>query len=61
MISVTGLNHVVLYVRELDRSVNFYKSISGFEEVVSLHGMMAFLRAADSTNYHDLGLIALGF
>lgn len=60
MISVTGLNHVVLYVRNLERSVEFYKSIFGFEEVARRHGMMAFLRASGSTNHHDLGLVALG-
>jgi catechol 2,3-dioxygenase-like lactoylglutathione lyase family enzyme len=27
MIPVTGLNHAVLYVRELNRSVGFYKSV----------------------------------
>ena len=60
MIPVTGLNHVVLYVRELERSVDFYKSIFGFEEVARLRGMMAFLRAKGSKNHHDLGLVALG-
>ena len=60
MISVTGLNHAVLYVRELERSLNFYKSVFGFEEVTRLHGKMGFLRAAGSSNHHDLGLIELG-
>lgn len=60
MIPVTGLNHAVLYVRELKRSVEFYKSVFGFEEVAT-RGMMAFLRASGSTNHHDLGLIALGY
>lgn len=60
MISVTGLNHVVLYVRNLERSVEFYKSIFGFEEVARRHRMMALLRAAGSKNHHDLGLVALG-
>ena len=61
MISVTGLNHVVLYVRNLERSVQFYKSIFGFKEVARMHGRMAFLRAAGYTNHYDLGLVALGF
>ena len=60
MIPVTGLNHAVLYVRELERSVEFYKSVFGFEEVSRLHGTMAFLRVKGSRNHHDLGLIALG-
>jgi len=60
MIPVTGLNHAVLYVRELERSVQFYQSVFGFEEVAILPWRMAFLRAAGSSNHHDLGLIALG-
>ncbi len=60
MISVASLNHAVLYVRDLERSVQFYRSIFGFQEVARMQGMMAFLRAAGSTNHHDLGLIALG-
>lgn len=60
MIPVTGLNHAVLYVRSLERSVQFYKSVFGFEEVARMQGRMAFLRAAGSSNHHDLGLLALG-
>lgn len=60
MIPVTGLNHAVLFVRSLSPSVNFYQSVFGFEEVSRIHDQMAFLRAAGSTNHHDLGLIALG-
>ncbi|HWQ28794.1 MAG TPA: VOC family protein, partial [Dehalococcoidia bacterium] len=30
---VTRLNHAVLYVRDLDRSVLFYKTVFGFEEI----------------------------
>lgn len=60
MIPVTGLNHAVLYVRELNRSVDFYKSVFGFEEVDRMNGRMAFLRAKGSRNHHDLGLLALG-
>ena len=60
MISVTNLNHVVLYVRDLKRSVEFYKSVFGFVEVAQMHGKMAFLRAVGSQNHHDLGLAALG-
>lgn len=60
MIPVTRLNHAVLYVRELERSLNFYTSVFGFTEVDRLHGQLAFLRAAGSDNHHDLGLVALG-
>jgi catechol-2,3-dioxygenase len=60
MIPVTGLNHAVLFVRDLERSLTFYKTVFGFEEVDRLMGQMAFLRAAGSSNHHDLGLMALG-
>jgi len=60
MIPVTRLNHAVLYVRDLDRSVAFYQETFGFEEIAREGGMMAFLRAAASENHHDLGLMAVG-
>lgn len=59
-IPVRRLNHAVLYVRDLDRSVDFYKRAFGFEEVAREGGVMAFLRAKDSPNHHDLGLLAVG-
>ena len=59
-IPVTRLNHAVLFVRDLDRSVEFYREAFGFEEIARERGMMAFLRARDSDNHHDLGLMAVG-
>ncbi len=60
---VTRLNHAVLYVSDVDRSVAFYRDVLGFEPV----GMVpdgfrgaAFLRAPASTNDHDLGLFEIG-
>ncbi len=60
MVSVMRLNHAVLYVRELDRSVTFYQKAFGFEEVARSGETMAFLRAGGSSNHHDLGLMAVG-
>ncbi len=60
MIPVRRLNHAVLYVRDLDVAVGFYKRAFGFEEIAREGGQMAFLRAANSTNHHDLGLMAVG-
>jgi catechol-2,3-dioxygenase len=60
MIPVARLNHAVLFVRDLDRSVDFYSRAFGFEEVARERGMMAFLRARGSANHHDLGLLAVG-
>ena len=59
-IPVARLNHAVLYVRDLDRSVSFYKEAFGFEEVSRIRGAMSFLRAAGSDNHHDLGLARVG-
>jgi catechol-2,3-dioxygenase len=59
-IPVARLNHAVLYVRDLDRATEFYRNAFGFEEIAREGGMMAFMRAADSTNHHDLGLMAVG-
>jgi len=59
-IAVARLNHAVLYVRDLDRSVDFYRRVFGFEEISRIRGFMAFLRAAGSSNHHDLGLAAVG-
>src|ERR1700730_6200604 len=59
MIPVRRLNHAVLYVSDLERSVDFYQRLFGFE-VIAREGPMAFLRARGSSNHHDLGLLALG-
>jgi catechol-2,3-dioxygenase len=58
-IAVGRLNHAVLYVRDVERSLDFYKRAFGFEEI-GREGPMAFLRAAGSSNHHDLALFAVG-
>ena len=59
-IPVARLNHAVLYVRDLDTAVDFYKSVFGFEEVSRIRNFAAFLRSATTDNHHDLGLFAVG-
>ena len=59
-IPVQRLNHAVLYVRDVDRSVAFYERAFGFQVVDGMAGRAAFLRAAGSDNHHDLGLFAVG-
>jgi catechol-2,3-dioxygenase len=54
--SVRRLNHAVLYVSHLSRSVNFYRETLGFEIATEIPGRAAFLRAAGTSNDHDLGL-----
>jgi catechol-2,3-dioxygenase len=60
MTRITRLNHAVLYVSDLERSVGFYKQTFGFEEIAREGGRMAFLRAAGSANHHDLALMGMG-
>jgi catechol-2,3-dioxygenase len=57
--AVKRLNHAVLYVRDVDRSVRFYEEALGFTVAVQLPGA-AFLKVPDSHNDHDLGLFAIG-
>ena len=60
---VTRLNHAVLYVSDVRRSVDFYRSVLGFEPItMPPDGFVgaAFLRASGSTNDHDLGLFEIG-
>jgi catechol 2,3-dioxygenase-like lactoylglutathione lyase family enzyme len=60
--AIHRLNHAVLYVRDVRRSVEFYRDVLGFtpiEGMAELRGA-AFLRAPDSTNDHDLGLFEVG-
>jgi catechol-2,3-dioxygenase len=56
---VHRLNHAVLYIRDVDRSVAFYRDALGFRVVNEFPGA-AFLQAPGSTNDHDLGLFEIG-
>ena len=58
--AIHRLNHAVLYVRDVERSVAFYTEVLGFEVVSAMGAQAAFLRAAGSTNDHDLGLFGIG-
>jgi catechol-2,3-dioxygenase len=57
------LNHAVLFVRDIERSVAFYRDILGFRLLdltpENFRGA-AFLQAPASTNDHDLGLFEIG-
>lgn len=57
---VTRLNHAVLFVRDVARSTAFYRDVLDFRVVHELGAKAAFLRAAASTNDHDLGLFRIG-
>ena len=57
--AIHRLNHAVLYVRDVERSVAFYGDVLGFTTITAFPGA-AFLRAPASTNDHDLGLFQRG-
>ena len=60
---ITRLNHAVLYVSDIERSVAFYRDVLGFRVLNVLpegFSGAAFLQAPGSTNDHDLGLFEVG-
>jgi catechol-2,3-dioxygenase len=60
-IAPVRLNHAVLFVAELDRSVRFYTDTFGMELVArEPRANAAFLRLPRSGNHHDLGLFGVG-
>ena len=59
MLQPLRIGHVVLKVRDLDRSLAFYRDLLGFRVVSELSNVMIFL-AADSQNHHDLALLRVG-
>ena len=59
---ITRLNHAVLFVSDVTRSVAFYRDVLGFAPIASMAELpgAAFLQAPGSTNDHDLGLFEIG-
>ena len=59
---IQRLNHAVLFVRDVARSVAFYRQALDFTVIAGGDEFpgAAFLRASGSTNDHDLGLFQLG-
>ena len=59
---ITRLNHAVLFVRDVQRSIAFYTEVLGFRVVpMTPSGFdAAFLQAPGSSNDHDLGLFGVG-
>jgi catechol 2,3-dioxygenase-like lactoylglutathione lyase family enzyme len=58
--SITRLNHMVLYVRDAQRSASFYHDVLGFSVVEQYGDRAVFMRASGSNNHHDLGLFGVG-
>ncbi|QIX27253.1 VOC family protein [Nocardioides sp. JQ2195] len=60
-IPAVRLNHAVLYVADLERSIAFYQAAFGTEIVArEPRANAAFLRMPRSGNHHDLGLFGVG-
>jgi catechol-2,3-dioxygenase len=57
---VTRMNHAVLYVREVARTVAFYRDVLDFRVQYEVPDRAAFLQAPASTNDHDLGVFQIG-
>jgi catechol-2,3-dioxygenase len=60
MMKVRKVNHAVLRVRDLDRSLAFYHDVLGLDPIARNGNVMAFMRAAGSSNHHDLGFFRVG-
>ncbi|PYN38183.1 MAG: glyoxalase [Candidatus Rokuibacteriota bacterium] len=58
-INPKGVGHVVLKVRDLDRSARFYREVIGLKEVARYRGRMVFF-SATGANHHDLALLEVG-
>jgi len=60
-IAAVRLNHAVLFVADLERSLRFWTEAFGMEIVTrELRADAAFLRLPRSGNHHDLGLFGIG-
>ncbi len=59
---VKELGHLVLYVRDLERSRRFYRDVLGWREITPASGEMPFPASAFSSGrtHHELLLIAVG-
>ena len=59
--SPVRLNHAVLFVSDLERTVHFYTDTFGMDVIArEPRANAAFLRLPRSCNHHDLGLFGVG-
>jgi catechol 2,3-dioxygenase len=59
MLQPVRIGHVVLKVRDLDRSLAFYRDLLGFRVSSEMSNVMIFLTATGES-HHDLALLRVG-
>ena len=59
MVKPRQLGHIVLRVRDLDRSKQFYTDVLGLEVTAQREGRMVFMSAGDEAS-HELALMPVG-
>jgi len=57
MPKITGLSHIVLYVKDLDKMVDFYTNMLGLVKYRENAGRMVFLTADPTIDDHQLALV----
>lgn len=58
---IKGLNHAVLYVRDVAVTKRFYTEVLQFETMIEdAQGRYLFMRAPLSENHHDIAFFAIG-
>lgn len=57
MPKIKGLSHVVLYTKDLDKMVAFYRDVLGLVKYREHPGRMVFLTANPETEDHELALV----
>ena len=58
--SILGMNHAVLYVRDAARHKKFYEDVLEFRTVIEGPGPFVFMRAPASENHHDIAFFTIG-
>ena len=59
--SIIGMNHAVLYVRDARVHKEFYSRVLGFTtNIEDRNGQFVFMRAPKSNNHHDVAFFSIG-
>ena len=59
-IATSKLGHLVLRVRDLDRSERFYTDVLGLKKAGGIPGVMSFFTTQSNSDSHDLALMRVG-